>query len=152
MSDKHPQKVVAGGAFFTNQQDEILLVNPSYKWQWEIPGGVVEAFESPLAGCIREVKEEIGLDISPVHLLGVDHTQDRSRSLEVIRFIYWGGVLTDDDISAIRLPEDGELTDYGFFSIDDIEPLLTVALKAQLHRIVDVLNTGGVAYGEYEYT
>jgi 8-oxo-dGTP pyrophosphatase MutT (NUDIX family) len=38
----------------------VLLVEPSYNWNWEIPGGVVEEGEAPWAAAGREVLEEIG--------------------------------------------------------------------------------------------
>ena len=68
-----PRKVAASGMFFVNEQRQILLVNPTYKEVWEIPGGVVEAMEAPRAACIREVEEEIGLVIDPGRLLSIDY-------------------------------------------------------------------------------
>ena len=64
-----PKKRMGSGALFLNEQGLLLLVNPTYKPQWEIPGGLVELNESPHTACIREVKEEIGLKIEPERLL-----------------------------------------------------------------------------------
>lgn len=147
----HPQKIVAAGALFTNEQDELLLVNPTYKWQWEIPGGLVEAYETPLAGCIREVKEEIDLDIAPTRLLGVDHIVHRERQKEILRFVFWGGMLTSAQIETIRLPDDNELSEFGFFSVEDAQPLTTAALGAQLARIVESFPHGTTVYAEHIY-
>lgn len=147
----HPCKVVAGGALFTNDKGEVLLVNPTYKWQWEIPGGLVEAYETPLAGCIREVKEEIDLDILPTRLLGVDHIVDKKRQKEILRFIFWGGVLTAAQIAAIRLPDDNELSEYGFFTVEAAQPLLTAALGPQLARILASLEGEQTIYAETIY-
>ncbi|WP_230511641.1 NUDIX domain-containing protein [Salinispora arenicola] len=48
---------VAAGALFLNNEGHVLLVHPSYKKHWDIPGGYVEPGESPRAACIREVEE-----------------------------------------------------------------------------------------------
>ena len=48
---------MSAGAIFRNQDGDVLLVNPTYKEPWEIPGGIVEANESPKRACIREVQE-----------------------------------------------------------------------------------------------
>lgn len=37
---------------------------------WEIPGGVLEPGEIPEEGARREIREETGLDLGPVQLLG----------------------------------------------------------------------------------
>jgi ADP-ribose pyrophosphatase YjhB (NUDIX family) len=43
-----PRKLMAAGVIFRDERDRILLVEPNYKPDWEIPGGIVEAGESPL--------------------------------------------------------------------------------------------------------
>jgi 8-oxo-dGTP diphosphatase len=44
----HPR--VASGALFFDTQGRILLVKPTYKDGWEIPGGYVEPGETPVEG------------------------------------------------------------------------------------------------------
>jgi len=61
----------------------VLLVNPTYKPGWELPGGVVEADESPADACRREVREELGLDVEVGELMCVDYnraTPDTSKA------------------------------------------------------------------------
>ena len=53
---------VAAGALFFDDQGRVLLVHPTYKDTWDIPGGYVERGESPAAACRRELKEELGID------------------------------------------------------------------------------------------
>jgi 8-oxo-dGTP diphosphatase len=52
MSERAPgnsaRPLVAAGVLFFDEHDRVLLVDPSYKPGWEIPGGYVEAGESPL--------------------------------------------------------------------------------------------------------
>ena len=63
--DSQPKKMIAAKALLFNPAGELLLVKPSYKPYWSLPGGLVEAAESPQAACIREVYEEVGLNIVP---------------------------------------------------------------------------------------
>jgi 8-oxo-dGTP diphosphatase len=63
---------VAAGALFFDDAGRVLLVHPTYKDTWDIPGGYVERGESPAAACRRELQEELGLDRKPVRLLAVD--------------------------------------------------------------------------------
>jgi ADP-ribose pyrophosphatase YjhB (NUDIX family) len=51
------RKRMAATAFFRDEQGRVLLVNPVYKETWDLPGGAVEAEESPHAACRREVAE-----------------------------------------------------------------------------------------------
>src|SRR3989338_6212612 len=62
--DGLPKKHMATGAIMFDRKNRLLIVKPTYKDGWTIPGGVVDADESPRTACIREVKEEVSLDIT----------------------------------------------------------------------------------------
>lgn len=50
-----PRKRVAAGVLYLDTEGRLLLVDPVYKTDWEIPGGAVEKNESPRAGAMREI-------------------------------------------------------------------------------------------------
>lgn len=52
--------------------------NEPYKGQWPIPGGILEYGETVEQAAKREAKEETGLDVKPIRLVGVysDPTRD----------------------------------------------------------------------------
>src|SRR3989339_589084 len=81
------------GAFIENKEGKILLIR-SPKWKeglWLCPSGGIEYGESPIEACIRETKEETGLDVKdpefiqvvsmvepkefhkPMHFVGIDY-------------------------------------------------------------------------------
>ncbi len=67
MSDKTyqrslPKKRMSAGALFFDEVGRLLVVEPAYKANWEIPGGVVELDESPREARMREAKEELGVE------------------------------------------------------------------------------------------
>lgn len=63
---------VAAGALFFDDRGRVLLVHPTYKDTWDLPGGYVEHGESPAAACKRELMEELGIDRRPIRMLSVD--------------------------------------------------------------------------------
>ena len=65
-----PTAQVATGLVFTAPEERILLVKPTYNDVWHLPGGGVEPGESPAAAAVREVREELGLDVEAGRLLG----------------------------------------------------------------------------------
>lgn len=118
-----PRKRMAAGALLFDGAGRVLLVQPTYRDLWGIPGGGVEADESPKAGCERELAEELGLVRSVVRLLVVGWKSAEAPQNEALLFVFHGGVLTDDDIAAIRLPPD-ELRAYDFVEPADAPALL----------------------------
>src|SRR5580698_2595805 len=56
------RKRMAVGALCRDGKGKVLLVDPVYRDTWDLPGGAVEAEESPQAACRREVAEELRLD------------------------------------------------------------------------------------------
>lgn len=124
-----PKKRMGAGVLIRDEQGRVLLVEPTYKNSWEIPGGSVEADESPRATCKREVEEELGLTRAVGRLLCMEWQgpeEDRSESL---MFIYDGGVLSDP--SNIRLPAD-ELTSFSFVDPDEISAVVVERLSRRI--------------------
>lgn len=63
----------------TDRVGAMVIVEPTYKQGWKIPGGAVEDGESPRAGAVREVAEELGIARTPGALLVVDHVPANPR-------------------------------------------------------------------------
>lgn len=110
-----PKKYLSAGALFFNAAGGLLLVKPTYKDGWEIPGGIVEADESPKQACVREVYEELGLRVEIGPLLVMDHKSRSEGPSDSLQFVFLGGTLTPEQQRAIRLPA-GELSGYEFLA------------------------------------
>src|SRR5215472_15486250 len=106
----------AAGALFTDAGGRVLLVRPTYKPGWDIPGGYMEHGETPLETCRREVREELGIEPPIGRLLAVDWTPHPEEGDKVV-FIFDGGTLAPDHLAAIQLPPD-ELAEYAFHTAD----------------------------------
>ncbi|MEV6336341.1 NUDIX hydrolase [Nocardia vinacea] len=113
-----PRKRMGAGALFVDDVDRVLLVEPTYKGYWELPGGVVEADESPYAAVVREVGEELGLTVSMGRLLVVDWVPPGLYPSDGVMLVYDGGVLSTDQITAITLQAE-ELRSWAW--CDDVE-------------------------------
>lgn len=102
-----PTKRMAAAVLFFDAEDNLLLVEPSYhKAHWELPGGTVEADESPHAAAIREVHEELGLAITPGPLLVVDWVPPQPTRTEGLMIVFDGGVLTPEQAATIQTHPD----------------------------------------------
>jgi 8-oxo-dGTP diphosphatase len=104
--------LVAAGALFRDEAGRIMMVRPSYKEAWEIPGGMLEPGETPVQACEREVAEELGLRIRVGRLLVADWAPHPDQGDKLL-FIFDGGHLTTDQLAAIRFT-DGEITGWEF--------------------------------------
>ena len=69
---KKPQPVVCAGAVVRDPAGRLLLIRrarPPSAGLWSVPGGRVEAGETPAHAAAREVHEETGLDVRIGRLL-----------------------------------------------------------------------------------
>lgn len=143
----HNTILSAAGALIRDERGRILLVEPTYKDHWEIPGGLIEVGETPSRGCARELAEELGLVREPGRLLVVDWAPHPEQGDRVL-FVFDGGVLTPGDVAAIRLQAD-ELASYAFLPPEEAFDLLIPRLERRMRAAALALADGGTAYLEH---
>lgn len=69
---RQPKKTIGAKALLLNEANEILLLKPTYKTTWHLPGGVVDMGEEPRDALTREVQEELATSLNPakLHIVG----------------------------------------------------------------------------------
>lgn len=98
-------ETVAAGVLLFDEDDRVLLVDPTYKPGWEFPGGVVESGEAPAQAGIREVAEEIGIQLERVpKLLVIDWEAPEPPGYGGLRLLFDGGLLPGRDAERLLLP------------------------------------------------
>lgn len=137
-----PRKRMGAGVLIRDERGRVLLVEPTYKAYWEIPGGAVEADESPRTACVREVEEELGLRLEIGRLLCIEWQGPEAERSESLMLVYDGGVLTDT--SDVRLPSD-ELASFGFLGADELDTVTVSRLVGRIRAALGALANGFVA-------
>ena len=85
----------SAGALVRGHEGRLLILKPTYKGGWTIPGGAIEVGESPWAACRRETQEECGLDVTAGRLVCVDFLHPRPGRPGGMRFLFDCGVFDD---------------------------------------------------------
>lgn len=79
----------AAGVLCVDREDRVLLVHPTYKRYWDLPGGVIEPGESPRAAARREWREELGCGVLPLgDLLVVDYMPAMDGRPPSMRYVF----------------------------------------------------------------
>jgi 8-oxo-dGTP diphosphatase len=145
--DTLAKKRIAAGMLFLDEQDRILLVQPTYRPFWLLPGGVVEADESPLQAAIRETQEEVCLMVERARLLCIDYVEKSSEIGESLQFIFYGGMLSPEQIASIVLPKD-ELIQHRLTSLEEACTLVSAKLARRLVASLQAARQGTIAFLE----
>lgn len=148
------KKPIAAAAVFFNENGKILLVKPTYKDHWGMPGGAVENGESPADGCVREVKEELSLDLKKENLkiLSVDYIYQGSTKswADALRFVFFAGTLSPAQISNIKLQE-SELEKMEFVDVSELPKRLSAHTARAITASVEAYKINRVFYLEDGY-
>jgi 8-oxo-dGTP diphosphatase len=135
-----PAVPASAGALIFDHHGRLLILRPTYKSGWTIPGGVMEADgETPWQACQREVSEECGIDVTSAHLACVDFRPPRPGRAGGIRFLFDCGELDDGILSGITLQPE-ELTEHRFVPVRDALALLRKPIR---RRVLAVRTPGG---------
>lgn len=141
---------VAAGVLFFDDTGRVLLVQPTYKDYWDIPGGYVETGETPAQAAAREVREELGIEAAVGPLLVADWAPHPAEGDKLL-LIFDGDTLSAEQIGAIRLQAD-ELASYAFYGPTEATALLIPRLGRRVTAAVDAHHAGRTTYLEHGLT
>jgi len=102
--------------------DKLLVVKRNtkpFKGIYALPGGMVKDTELLKESVVREIKEETGLDVRPIAMLGVYDNPNRDPRHRVISIVYLCG-LTKELNQKDLVFDKKEISDVKFVSIKDV--------------------------------
>jgi 8-oxo-dGTP diphosphatase len=137
-----PRIPASAGALLFDASGRLLIVNPTYKAHWTIPGGIMEADgESPWEACRREVHEEIGIALraDAGRLVVVDFLRPRPSRPGGMRFLFHCSVLDDAQVARIVLQEE-ELSEFRLAEPDRALELLSGPLRRRVGAALRIGN------------
>lgn len=141
-----PRTRGAAAALLLDELDRVLLVKPTYKEGWSLPGGVIEEGESPLAACVRECAEELGFVPRLDGLACVDWGPPQD-GIDAVNIFLFGGSVTAGQVAGIRLPAD-ELSDYALVAPERIPELMPPRVARRMAPTLRAMAAGHAVYLE----
>jgi RimJ/RimL family protein N-acetyltransferase/8-oxo-dGTP pyrophosphatase MutT (NUDIX family) len=139
-----PTKRVIAQGLIRNNANEILLCELTYKQEWDLPGGVVDPHESPAQAVIREVREELQVEVLPQSLVAVNWLPRWRGWDDAMLFVFDLGV--DDQVIARAQLEPRELLSLHWCSPQEVERRAAPYVTRMLSRLARL--TEGTAYLE----
>jgi 8-oxo-dGTP diphosphatase len=130
--DDLPTIPVSAGALIFDSTRRLLILKPTYKTGWTVPGGIMEADgETPWEACRREVREECGIEVGGGRLACTDFRPARPGRPGGIRFLFDCGKVDDAALAAITLQPE-EIAEHRLASVDTALTLLRPALRRRV--------------------
>jgi 8-oxo-dGTP diphosphatase len=132
-----PRLPASAGALIWDRKRRLLILKPTYKSGWTIPGGVVEADgETPWEACRRETREECGLDVRRGELVCVDFLRPRPGRPGGMRFLFDCGTFDRSTLAGIVVQEE-EISRYRLARIDRALRLLSGPIRRRVSMAID---------------
>ena len=140
-----PAIPVSAGALIWDRAGRLLILKPTYKSGWTIPGGVMEADgETPWEACRREVAEECGLQAGRGRLACMDFRRPRPGGPGGIRYLFDCGAFSDASLAGIVVQPE-EISEY---RLAELSTALTLLRKPIRRRVRAATGGRGLVYLE----
>lgn len=111
----------------TDDHDNILMGCRNDNGKWTVPAGRLEVSEDPFEGAIRELKEETGLDIKDIKLIGSHWDKEQNILLYLFKII----VDPNQKIDVSQDP-DKECNDWIYVNPNDVVEELHVPIERNI--------------------
>ena len=130
-----PTVPVSAGALIFDDRRRLLILKPTYKSGWTIPGGVMaDDGESPWQACQREVREECGLEVTSGRLACTDFRPRRDGNPGGIRFLFDCGALPDSEFARIVLQPE-EISEHRLVPMTEALNLLRGPIRRRVYAV-----------------
>ena len=102
----------------TVHEGRVLLVRRRVKegsLSWQFPGGEIEEGESANAAAVRETREETGLEVKDVSVIGERVHPNTGRTMVYVACQVLGGTATvvdDDELAELAWSDGKQITDF----------------------------------------
>lgn len=108
------------GCIIADDMGRILLLhrNTTKRRQWEIPGGKIDEGEEAEQAALREVKEELNVDVEIIDLLGAKEFNEDDFSMHYT----WFAAKITNGSPEIMEPE--TFDDLRYFSVEDLRKMI----------------------------
>jgi 8-oxo-dGTP diphosphatase len=127
-----PAVPASAGALIFDRAGRLLILKPTYKTGWTIPGGVMEADgETPWDACRREVREECGIEVRTGRLACVDFRPGRQGRAGGIRFLFDCGRASEAALDAITVQPE-EIAEFRLVPLDTALVLLRSPIRRRV--------------------
>jgi 8-oxo-dGTP pyrophosphatase MutT (NUDIX family) len=127
-----PRIPASAGALIFDKTGKLLILKPTYKAGWTIPGGQIEpSGESPWQACRREALEECGLVIKRGRLACVDFLRPRPGRLGGVRLLFDCGSFGDKQLRRIVI-DGAEIGEYRFAVLDEAAAFLSGPVRRRV--------------------
>jgi 8-oxo-dGTP diphosphatase len=131
-----PAIPVSAGALIFDRSGRLLILKPTYKSGWTIPGGVMEADgETPWQACKREVREECGIELRHGRLACVDFRRPRPGSPGGIRFLFDCGSFEDSCLATITVQAE-EISEHRMTALPEALQLLRRPIRRRVRAAI----------------
>jgi ADP-ribose pyrophosphatase YjhB (NUDIX family) len=140
-----PTVPASAGALLFDGRGRLLILKPTYKSGWTIPGGEIEdTGETPWQACRREVAEECRIQVDAGRLACVDFRPPGPRRRGGVRFLFDCGVLDEAMLAGIVV-QPAEIAAHRLAEVPEALALLRGPVR---RRVAHTLAAAGFVYLE----
>jgi ADP-ribose pyrophosphatase YjhB (NUDIX family) len=136
----YPTPKVDIRAFVLNKKKQILLVKEKIDGLWSLPGGWADIGLTPSEVVAKEVKEETGLDVTPLSILAIFDKKCHPHPPEA-HYIY--KLIIHCEMYTTDISTGFDMLEAAFFDADRLPPLSTNRiLESQIETIFSHFKSG----------